>query len=123
MGSARQEVIFMKTIYPVCCGVDVHKTTIVATIATTNKENITSYITKSFSTLNPDLYIFRDWLIAHDCHDVCMESTGKYWIPVFNILEECVHVILVHPKYVRAIKGKKTDKKDSKWIVESPRVW
>jgi len=108
----------MKIIYPVCCGVDVHKNIIVATIASTTKENITSYITESFATLNPDLYTFRDWLIAHDCHDVCMESTGKYWIPVFNILEECVHVILVHPKYVRAIKGKKTDKKDSKWIAD-----
>ena len=47
-----------------------------------------------------------------------MESTGKYWIPVFNILEDHVHVILTHPKYVRAIKGKKTDKKDSKWIAD-----
>jgi transposase len=45
-----------------------------------------------------------------------MESTGKYWIPIFNILEEKVNVILTHPKYVRAIKGQKTDKKDSKWI-------
>jgi len=47
-----------------------------------------------------------------------MESTGKYWIPVFNIFEECVHAVLVHPKYVRAIKGKKTDKKDSRWIAD-----
>jgi len=46
-----------------------------------------------------------------------MESTGKYWIPVFNVLEEAgIKVLLTHPKYVRAIKGKKTDKKDSKWI-------
>ena len=47
-----------------------------------------------------------------------MESTGKYWIPVFNILEDHVKVILTHPKYVRAIKGQKTDKKDSKWIAD-----
>jgi transposase len=47
-----------------------------------------------------------------------MESTGKYWIPIFNILEDYVHVILTHPKYVKAIKGKKTDKKDSKWIAD-----
>ena len=45
-----------------------------------------------------------------------MESTGKYWIPVFNILEPHMHVILTHPKYVKAIKGKKTDKRDAKWI-------
>lgn len=49
-----------------------------------------------------------------------MESTGKYWIPVFNVLEtaEKMNVVLVHPKYVKAIKGKKTDKKDSKWICD-----
>jgi transposase len=108
----------MKIIYPICCGVDVHKRTIVCTIAATDKNNITSYSQKSFSTLNADLYAFRDWLLENDCHHVCMESTGKYWIPVFNILEDHVHVILTHPKYVRAIKGKKTDKKDSKWIAD-----
>ena len=49
-----------------------------------------------------------------------MESTGKYWIPVFNVLEteEKMNIVLVHPKYVKAIKGKKTDKKDSKWICD-----
>lgn len=108
----------MKIVHPICCGVDVHKNSLVATIATTNKDGVTTYIQKSFSTLTPDLYAFRDWLLAHNCKDVCMESTGKYWIPVFNILEESIHVVLTHPKYVRAIKGQKTDKKDSKWIAD-----
>jgi hypothetical protein len=108
----------MKIVHPICCGVDVHKKVIVATIAKTGENNITSYCTKDFSTLNPGLIAFKDWLLENDCKQVCMESTGKYWIPVFNILETHVHVILVHPKYVRAIKGKKTDKKDSKWIAD-----
>lgn len=108
----------MKIVYPDCCGIDVHKRTIVATIATTDKNNITSYSAKSFSTLNKDLYAFRDWLLENNCRHVCMESTGKYWIPIFNILEDHVYVILTHPKYVRAIKGQKTDKKDSKWIAD-----
>ena len=113
-----QGVDFMKIIYPVCCGVDVHKRILVATIVTTDKNQITSYITKTFSTLNADIFAFRDWLLENQCFHVCMESTGKYWIPIFNILEEHVHVILTHPKYVRAIKGQKTDKKDSKWIAD-----
>ena len=95
-----------------------HKRTIACTIATTDKNNITSYSQKTFSTLNAGLFAFRDWLLENDCRHVCMESTGKYWIPVFNILEDHVHVILTHPKYVRAIKGQKTDKKDSKWIAD-----
>ena len=109
----------MKIVYSVCCGVDVHKKFLVATIATTDKKGITQYITETFSTLNRDLYSFRRWLTEHNCFDVCMESTGKYWIPVFNILEEGrIRVMLTHPKFVRAIKGKKTDKKDSKWIAD-----
>jgi transposase len=109
----------MKIVYPVCCGVDVHKNSIVATIAVTDKNNITQYFAETFSTLNPDLLRFRTWLIGHKCFNVCMESTGKYWIPVYNILEEAnIKVLLTHPKYVRAIKGKKTDKKDSKWIAD-----
>jgi transposase len=111
-----KEVISLKIIHPICCGVDVHKRTVVATIAATDKNNITSYSQRTFSTLNADLFAFRDWLLENDCKHVCMESTGKYWIPVFNILETHVSVIPPHPKYVRAIKGKKTDKKDSKWI-------
>lgn len=108
----------LKIIHPVCCGVDVHKRMLVATIATTDKNQITSYSTKTFSTLNADLIAFRHWLLENQCLHVCMESTGKYWIPIFNILEDHVHVILTHPKYVRAIKGQKTDKKDSKWIAD-----
>lgn len=57
-------------------------------------------------------------LAENNCRDVCMESTGKYWIPVYNILEVTCKVVLAHPKYVKAIKGKKTDKRDAKWIAD-----
>ena len=108
----------MKVVYPICCGLDVHKNVIVATIASTDKSGITTYEQRSFETLNPDLFALRDWLLERNCLDVCMESTGKYWIPAFNVLEDHVRVVLTHPKYVRAIKGKKTDKKDSRWIAD-----
>lgn len=108
----------MKLVYSVCCGVDVHKKSIVATIVTTDKSNVSTYLQKTFSTLNYDLYCFHNWLKENNCYHVCMESTGKYWIPIFNVLESDMHVILTHPQYVKAIKGKKTDKKDSKWIAD-----
>lgn len=108
----------MKLVYPICCGVDVHKKTIIATIVTTDKNNVSTYLQRSFSTFNYDLQYFHDWLIEHHCYHVCMESTGKYWIPIFNLLESDIHVVLTHPKYVKAIKGQKTDKKDSKWIAD-----
>lgn len=101
-----------------CAGIDVHKKIIVVTIAKTNEYDITDYQTKSFNTFTEDLIKCRDWLVSNGSLDVCMESTGKYWIPVFNILEEKCRCIITHPKYVRSIQGKKTDKKDSIWIAD-----
>ena len=101
-----------------CAGIDVHKKIIVVTIAKTNEHDITDYQTKSFNTFTEDLIKCRDWLVSNGTLDVCMESTGKYWIPVFNVLEEKCKCIITHPKYVRTIQGKKTDKKDSIWIAD-----
>lgn len=108
----------MKLAYPICCGADIHKNSIVATIVTTDKAEISEYMQKTFSTNNSDIQCFHDWLIENDCKHACIESTGKYWIPIFNYFEQDIQVFLIHPKYVKAIKGKKTDKKDSKWIAD-----
>lgn len=108
----------LKTIFNNCAGIDIHKKIIVVTIAKTDSNNVSEYQTKSFSTFTDDLIKCREWLISNDTFDVCMESTGKYWIPVFNILEVECNCVISHPKYVRSIQGKKTDKKDSKWIAD-----
>ena len=108
----------MKVVRKICCGADIHKDLIVATIATTNQEGITEYLQTSFCTQNYDLFNFKSWLKEHNCFEVAMESTGKYWIPIFNVLEDEINISLVHPKYTKSIKGKKTDKKDSKWIAD-----
>jgi len=106
----------LKIIYPVCCGIDVHKSFVVACIASTNHSGVTIYKRRRFSTFTHDLQLLAQWLADNNCRDVCMESTGKYWIPVYNILEHTCHVVLAHPKYVKAIRGKKTDKRDAQWI-------
>ena len=111
-------ILMMKLKYSICCGLDVHKNVIVATSVITNADGISEYKQKSFSTFNSDIRKFHSWLIENNCYHVCMESTGKYWIPIFNYLENDIEVCLTHPKYVKAIKGKKTDKKDSKWIAD-----
>lgn len=108
----------LKIVYPICCGMDVHKTFVIACIAKTDRKGITTYKSHRFSTYTSGLKSLLQWLLDQECTDVCMESTGKYWIPVFNILEEKCKVILAHPKYVKAIRGKKTDKKDAKWIAD-----
>ena len=108
----------MKVVYQTCCGVDVHKSFLVATIIKTISGVEPSYQKKRFSTFNNSILQFKNWLIENQCRDVCMESTGKYWIPVYNILEKDCSIVLAHPKYVKAIRGKKTDKKDAKWIAD-----
>ena len=108
----------LKIVYPICCGMDVHKSFVYACIASTNEQGVTTYKSKRFSTFTKDLRFCAEWLAENNCKDVCMESTGKYWIPVYNILEQTCNVVLAHPKYVKAIKGKKTDKKDAKWIAD-----
>ena len=108
----------LKIVYPTCCGIDVHKKFVVATLAITNSENVTTYQTKQFSTFTDDLLALASWLKDNNCSEVCMESTGKYWIPIFNVLETSCHVLLANPKYIKAIPGKKTDKKDSIWIAD-----
>lgn len=108
----------LKIVYPICCGIDVHKTFVVACVATTNSKGITTYRSHRFSTFTKGLKELLQWLTTNNCSDVCMESTGKYWIPVFNVLETSCNVVLAHPKYVKAIRGKKTDKKDAKWIAD-----
>ena len=107
----------LKVIYPICCGIDVHKTFLVGTIISTTDGVQPHYQKKRFSTYNSDLHRFADWLHSNNCLDVCMESTGKYWVPVYNILEERkIRVTIANPKWVKAVKGNKDDTKDSKWI-------
>jgi len=108
----------LKIVHPICCGMDVHRDFVIACVASTNAQGVTSYQSKRFSTFSGGLRDLRDWLAAQDCKDVCMESTGKYWFPVHNILEKTCNVVVSHPKFVKAIKGKKTDKKDAQWIAD-----
>ena len=108
----------LKIVYPICCGLDVHKTILMATIAKTDDKNVTTYETREFASINSSMLSLKQWLLDNNCKDLCMEFTGKYWIPVYNLLEDSINVFLFHPKYVKSIKGKKTDKKDSKWIAD-----
>lgn len=95
----------LKIVYPICCGINVHKKFIVACIASTNDKGVTTYKSSRFSTFTKGLRELSEWLYSNSCTEVCMESTGKYWIPVFNVLEATCKITLAHPKYVKAIRG------------------
>lgn len=111
-------------VFPTCCGIDVHKSFLVATIIKTPKNSLLpTYEKKRFSTFNGDLYRLAAWLRENDCQNVCMESTGKYWVPVYNILEnQEIHVVIANPKWVQSVKGNNDDVKDSKWIADLFRI-
>jgi len=101
-----------------CCGLDVHKTWIYACIGITDTHSRTDYYEDRFSSFPKDLRRLAAWLLEHGCEEVCMESSGKYWIPVFNALEKTCKVTLAHPKYTKPQKGNKTDRKDARWICD-----
>ena len=108
----------MEVIYKKACGVDVHKSFIVAVICDSNSIE-PKYLRKRFSTFNNSLIDFRNWLLENDCQNVCMESTGKYYVPVYNALEGHIsNVVVANPKWVKCIKGEKDDNKDAKWIAD-----
>jgi transposase len=101
-----------------CCGLDVHKTWIYACIGITDVNGRTKYRQERFSSFSKGLRKLAEWLAMYECTEVCMESASKYWIPVFNILEQTCQVTLAHPKYTKPLKGNKTDRKDAKWICD-----
>ena len=96
------------------CGIDVHKSIIVATIKGIDIQEVT----KTFSGFTESIEKMRDWLKEEKITHVAMESTGVYWKPIFNILEEDFEIILVNARHIKNVPGHKTDKKDSKWIAK-----
>src|SRR2546429_5496718 len=73
---------------------------------------------RTFSTMTDELLRLRDWLGAAQCSHVAIESTGVYWKPVFNILEDALTVILINPEHAHALRGRKTDVKDAEWLAD-----
>lgn len=102
------DVFMLRIVYPICCGIDVHKKFVVATVGTTNQSGVTEYQTKQFSTFTEDLLHLRDWLKSQSCVHVCMESTGKYWHPVFNVLENDCDIVVATQNTLRVSVVRKT---------------
>jgi len=109
---ANPSVVLFEQVVLRGCGLDVHEKTVVATI---DGEGIVRE-TRTFDTYTSSLNELREWLQLHGVIHVAMESTGVYWKPVFNILDEGFKVILMNARHLKNVPGRKTDKKDSQWI-------
>ena len=98
----------MDIVYERCCGLDVHKKTVVACLVTPGgcgaggvggpKKKI-----RSFGTMTDDLLALADWLGAAGCTHVAMEATGVYWKPVWNLLDGSFELLLVNPQHVKQV--------------------
>jgi len=109
----------MKDLLEICCGLDIHKDKIVAYILTGPLGQPTNSVIREFTTLIPDMAALRDWIISSDCHHVAMESTGIYWQPIYEILEDTsddITLLVVNARHMKNVPGKKTDMRDSQWI-------
>jgi transposase len=107
----------MEVVYQRCCGLDVHKETVVACVMVREGGKVQKEI-RTFRTVTSDLLVLHDWLLAHRVTHVAMESTGVYWKPVFNLLEGDFTVLLVNAAHIKTVPGRKTDVKDCEWIAD-----
>jgi len=112
----REDSKIIGIMHPICCGLDVHKETISACVIFPDKDGVDQYDIKEFGTFTDDLMHLRSWLLDHCCPVVAMESTGIYWRPVHNVLEDSVQVVLVNARDIKNVPGRKTDIGDSKWL-------
>jgi len=114
--TTNQDSKILSVMHTNCCGLDVHKKVIVATLIVTDHSGKDVSYTKEFGAFTDDLYKLRDWLHEYDCPIVAMESTGIYWRCVHNVLEKDVEVIRVNARHVKNVPGRKTDMADSRWL-------
>ncbi len=99
-------------------GLDVHKQTVVACVMVPGPTGMPHKEVRSFGTMTDALLELADWLAAQDVTHVAMESTGVYWKPVWNLLEDRFHLLLANAQHIKAVPGRKTDVRDAEWIAD-----
>jgi transposase len=106
----------METLHECCCGLDVHKKTVVACLLKSEQGKAPLKEVRTFGTLTDELVALREWLQAVGCSHVVMESTGVYWKPVYNILEGYFTLLVANAQHVKRVPGRKTDIGDAEWL-------
>ena len=108
----------MAILYPRCAAIDVHKRTAVAAVGWVDAQGRRQRQVRTYATMTADLERLRQWFAEHGVTHVAMESTGVYWKPLFNLLAEHFTVVLANAAHVQAVPGRKTDVRDSEWLLE-----
>ena len=106
----------MEVLYPRCCGLDVHKETVVACLRLVIDGKVVKEV-RTFSTTTASLMGLSDWLSENQCTHIAMEATGVYWKPVWHILShDDFELVLANAAHVKNVPGRKTDVKDADWV-------
>ena len=108
----------MDVVHPRCCGLDVHKQTVVACVLISSPTGQPRKTVRTFGTLTDELLALGDWLASEGVSHVAMEATGAYWKPIWNLLEGRFELLLVNAQHIKAVPGRKTDVKDAEWIAD-----
>ena len=108
----------MDVMYERCCGLDVHKRTVVACLLISGKQGAPQKEVRTFGTMTADVLALGAWLAAAGCTHVAMEGTGVYWLPIWNLLEDRFTLLLVNARHVKTVPGRKTDVKDAEWLAD-----
>jgi transposase len=108
----------MEVLFARCCGLDVHKRSVVACLFTPGPEAQPTKELRTFGTMTADLLALSDWLAGAGCTHVAMEATGVFWKPIYNMLEDCFVVLVVNAAHIKAVPGRKTDVRDAEWIAD-----
>lgn len=108
----------MEVMYERCCGLDIHKQSVAACLITPGPAGQRQKEIRSFGTMTADLLALGDWLEAGGCTHLAMESTGVYWKPIYNLLEDRFTLLLVNARHVKALPGRKTDVGDCEWLAD-----
>src|SRR5256885_1162274 len=107
----------MDVVHPKCAGLDVHQQTVVACARVVNGASVHHEV-RTFGTTTQDLLALSDWLTAHGCTHVAMESSGVYWKPVWHVLGGHFELVLANAMHIRNIPGRKSDVSDATWIAD-----
>ena len=108
----------MEVLYQRCCGLDVHKETVVACLRVVSGGEVVREV-RTFETTTASLMALSEWLAENGCTHVAMEATGVYWKPVWHILDDGdFQLILANASHVKNVPGRKTDVNDATWLAD-----
>jgi transposase len=111
--SSKRRLEELSCVNPNAAGLDIGSEEIVVAVPPDRDEQSV----RAFATFTPDLLALVEWLVTCDIDTVVMESTGVFWVPIYELLEQRgIRCLLVNARHVKSVPGRKSDWKDAQWL-------